>query len=67
MVATSLLSCFPLSSCGRKTVGEAWGDGGSHKGRLRRAAAECVLPSESLCGEDGGFRKGGEVGGGSSR
>lgn len=37
--------------------------GGSHKGRLRRAAAECVLLSESLCGEDGGFRKGGEVGG----
>lgn len=60
MVATSLLSFFPLSSHGRKTVGEAWGGGGHIKEPLRSGAAECALTSRSLCGEDGGFRKGAE-------
>lgn len=58
MVATSLLSFFPLSSCGRMSVGAAWGDGGKIKEQLRSGSAECVLISESLYGKDGGFRKG---------
>lgn len=48
MVATSLLSFFPLSSCGRMTVGEAWGDGGKIKEQLRSGAAE-VYSSLKAC------------------
>lgn len=58
MVATSLLSFFPLSSCDRMTVGKAWGDGSRIKEQLRSSSAECVPLSESLYGKDGGFRKG---------
>lgn len=58
MVATSLLSFFPLSSCDRMTVGEAWGDGSKIKEQLRSGSVECVLLAESLYGKDGGFRKG---------
>lgn len=58
MVATSLLSFFPLSICDRITVGEAWGDGSKIKEQLRSSSAEYVPLSESLYGKDGGFRKG---------
>lgn len=49
------------------TVGEAWGDGGHIKEQFRSGSAECVLISESLCGKDPVFRKGGKRGGGCSR
>lgn len=56
--AASLLSFFPLASCGRMTVGEVCGGGGTIKERLRSGSAERVLPSESLYGEEGGFGEG---------
>lgn len=45
MVATSLLSFFPLSSCGRITVGGGLGRWGKIKEQLRSGSAECVLRS----------------------
>lgn len=58
MVATSLLSFFPLSSCDRMTVGEAWGDGSKIKEQLRSSSTEYAPLSGSLYGKDYGFRKG---------